>query len=100
MFSDIDECTEHLSSCNQFCTNKHCLEGRYNCSCEEGFYLSLFDNSTCLGNNCKLKYIVYAYNYYGFGYIYESMYTWTQISSAIHLSVYLSIICVYHKNCK
>ena len=50
LFSDIDECLEHLSSCNQICTNKHCLEGQYNCSCEEGFYLSLFDNSTCLGN--------------------------------------------------
>ena len=46
---DIDECSNYtLHGCNQKCTNLPCLEGRYSCSCYNGYSL-MEDNRTCTG---------------------------------------------------
>ena len=43
--TDIDECFEGTSGCEQLCTNTN---GSYTCSCDEGFALGL-DLHSCLG---------------------------------------------------
>ena len=43
--SDINECSEGLSSCNQWCIN---TVGSYACDCYSGFALGT-DNHTCEG---------------------------------------------------
>lgn len=50
LISDIDECTEGLSSCSQVCTN---TTGSYTCSCHPGYTLNA-DSSTCSLNGIKL----------------------------------------------
>ena len=45
---DVNECEESTSGCNQICTNKHCLDGRYECSCHDNYLMS-DNNHTCLG---------------------------------------------------
>ena len=48
---DIDECSNYtLHGCNHKCTNLHCLEGRYSCSCYNGYSL-VEDNRTCSGKS-------------------------------------------------
>lgn len=44
-FSDIDECSENLDSCEQNCIN---TTGSYTCSCNVGFSLAL-DQRSCSG---------------------------------------------------
>ena len=44
-FTDIHECSEGISGCNQVCSN---TIGSYYCTCFEGYYLG-GDNHTCLG---------------------------------------------------
>ena len=44
-YTDIDECDEHLSGCNQLCTNT--IGGHY-CTCFAGFLLAS-NNRTCQG---------------------------------------------------
>ena len=50
-FSEIDECSEGISSCNMQCVN---TIGSYYCSCFLGFQL-MSDNYTCEG---KVNYII------------------------------------------
>ena len=45
VFSEIDECSEGISSCNMQCVN---TIGSYYCSCFLGFQL-MSDNHTCEG---------------------------------------------------
>ena len=42
--SDIDECAEGTSHCEQICTNTN---GSFVCSCFDGFLLNMVDNKTC-----------------------------------------------------
>ena len=43
--TDIDECTQGVRGCNQYCTNTN---GSYVCSCYVGYQISS-DNRTCVG---------------------------------------------------
>ena len=37
-----------MDNCDQICNNTHCTEGKYACSCYEGYVLGS-DGHTCLG---------------------------------------------------
>ena len=43
--SDIDECDEGTSHCQQTCTNTN---GSFECSCVNGYTLNMADNKTCI----------------------------------------------------
>ena len=49
-FSDIDECLEGTSKCNQYCHNS---DGGYFCSCQQGYTLDS-DKHTCVGKETHL----------------------------------------------
>ena len=46
LVSDIDECSDGISGCNQTCTN---TIGSYTCSCQSRFYTLNADGHTCDG---------------------------------------------------
>ena len=59
--TEIDECTEGISSCNMQCVN---TIGSYYCSCFLGFQL-MSDNHTCEGKvNIILCMSLYYYRYH------------------------------------
>ena len=43
--TDINECVNNISGCNQYCNN---TEGSYYCMCLDGYYVD-DDGVTCLG---------------------------------------------------
>lgn len=45
LFLDINECLDHLASCNQICNN---TDGSYTCDCFTGYELK-DNNRTCIG---------------------------------------------------
>ena len=51
-FSDIDECSEDISGCEQTYTN---TVGSYYCSCKTGFVLSASDDHGCEGKYINLQ---------------------------------------------
>jgi len=44
--ADIDECSEGISGCSQFCNN---TIGSFNCSCQNGYQNSELDHRICIG---------------------------------------------------
>lgn len=50
--TDNDECSIDNGGCSQTCTNLHCTEGRFSCSCRDGYRLHS-DNKTCVGKYCR-----------------------------------------------
>ena len=48
---DVDECLLLNGGCHQTCTN---TEGSFYCSCDDGYFLSMENNRTCIGV-CVLK---------------------------------------------
>ena len=47
-YTDINECAMDMDNCDHICNNTHCTEGKYACSCYEGYVLGS-DGHTCLG---------------------------------------------------
>jgi len=52
LFVDTDECKTNNGGCNQTCSN---TIGSYQCSCSDGYTLSLVDNKTCDGKIMQLQ---------------------------------------------
>ncbi|XP_067850812.1 mucin-like protein [Heptranchias perlo] len=48
---DLDECQENKASCEQICTN---VFGGYNCSCNKGYTVNIFNSSLCTGEEPTL----------------------------------------------
>lgn len=44
----MNECETGSHTCQQECENKHCNDGLYKCSCEDGYTLD-GDGETCNG---------------------------------------------------
>ena len=50
LFLDVNECLIDTDGCNHICTNVHCLDGQYVCSCYEGYNLTDSEH-ICAGMN-------------------------------------------------